>query len=88
MSHIKETDNVYYDLLKGTELEDWLQPYQLVCDPGMQEPFYLVAGSGTTRLSNNDFQWNDSYMIGYEFGNGMYTGTRLFSSYSSFIFSL
>lgn len=75
VSHIKETDNVYYDLLKGTELEDWLQPYQLVCDPGMQEPFYLVAGSGTTRLSNNDFQWNDSYMIGYEFGNGMYTGT-------------
>ena len=55
VSHIKETDNVYYDLLKGTDLEDWLQPYQLLCDPGMQEPFYLVTGSGTTRLSNNDF---------------------------------
>ncbi len=75
VSHIKETDNVYRDLLKGTELEDWQQPYQLVCDPWMQEPFYLVTGSGTTRLSNDDFQWDDTYMIGYEFGEGMYTGT-------------
>lgn len=75
VSHIKATDNVYYDLLKETGLKDWQQPYQLVCDPYMQEPFYLVTGSGTTRLGNNDFQWNESYMIGNEFGDGVYTGT-------------
>ncbi len=75
VSHIKKTDNVYYDLLKGTELERWHTPYQLECDPDMQEPFYLVTGSGTTRLSSSEFQWNDSYMIGNEFGNGIYEGT-------------
>ncbi|MCD8318135.1 MAG: hypothetical protein LUC45_04460 [Paraprevotella sp.] len=78
VSHIKTEDNVYYDLLKGTDLENWRDPYQLVCDPNMQEPFYLVTGSGTTRLSNNYFQWNESYMIGNEFGSGSYTGTVRF----------
>lgn len=75
VSHIKKEDNVYYDLLKGTPLEDWQSPCQLVCDPRMAEPFYLVTGSGTTRLSSNDFQWNDSYMLANEFGTGVYEGT-------------
>lgn len=73
VSHIKSTDNVYRDLLSGTDLAGWQTPYQLVCDPNMAEPFYLVTGSGTTRLSSKDFQWNDSYMIGNEFGSGSYT---------------
>lgn len=75
VSHIKTEDNVYHDLLKGTDLENWQKPYQLVCDPKMAEPFYLVSGSGTTRLSNNEFQWNDSYLIGNEFGSGVFEGT-------------
>lgn len=74
VSHIKTEDNVYYDLLKGTELENWRTPYQLVCDPNMEEPFYLVTGSGTTRLSSKEFQWNESYMLDNEFGTGVYTG--------------
>ena len=75
VSHIKTVDNVYHDLLKGTELENWQDPRQLVCDPNMEEPFYLVTGSGTTRLGSNDFQWNDSYMLANEFGTGIYEGT-------------
>lgn len=75
VSHIKTENNVYYDLLKGTALENWQKPYQLVCDPNMEEPFYLVTGSGTTRLSGNEFQWNDSYLLGNEFGTGVYEGT-------------
>lgn len=74
VSHIKTENNVYYDLLKGTPLETWQTPYQLVCDPNMAEPFYLVTKSGTTRLSSDDFQWNESYMIANEFGTGVYTG--------------
>lgn len=75
VSHIKTVDNVYYDLLKHTELADWQNPYQLVCDPKMAEPFYLLTGSGATRLSNNEFQWNESYLIKNEFGSGQYNGT-------------
>lgn len=75
VSHIKHTDNVYHDLLKGTELEEWRNPYQLVCDARMEEPFYLVAESGCTRLSNTEFQWSESYRLANEFGTGMYTGT-------------
>lgn len=78
VSHIKTTDNVYRDLLKDTELADWQTPYQLVCDPRMAEPFYLVSGSGCTRLSNNEFQWNESYLLANEFGSGSYTGTVRF----------
>lgn len=74
VSHIKTEDNLYYDLLKGTELEDWRDPYQLVCDPHMAEPFYLVTGSGTTRLSTDDFAWNASYLIANEFGTGVFEG--------------
>lgn len=73
VSHI--TDNIYYDLLAGTELENWQDPCQLVCDPKMAEPFYLLSGSGTTRLSADDFGWNESYMIANEFGTGTYEGT-------------
>ena len=75
VSHIKADRTIYRDLLTGTELEHWENPYQLVCDPKMAEPFYLVTGSGTTRLSNNEFQWNESYLIENEFGSGTFTGT-------------
>lgn len=75
VSHIKKTDNVYYDLLKDTELADWQTPYQLVCDARMEEPFYLIAESGCTRLSNTEFQWNESYRLANEFGTGTYSGT-------------
>ncbi len=74
VSHIKTEDNVYYDLLQGTVLGEWRDPVQLVTDPNMKEPFYLVSGSGTTRLGTDDFDWNDSYLIGNEFGGGVYDG--------------
>lgn len=88
VSHIKNEDNVYYDILAGTELENWQNPYQLVCDPNMEEPFYLVSGSGTTRLSSKDFAWNESYMLANEFGTGIYTGTvnRLASHFPGKLF--
>lgn len=74
VSHIKTTDNVYRDLLQGSEPGNWKAPYQIVCDPKMEEPFYLVTGDGCTRLSNNEFLWDESYLIGNEFGSGVYTG--------------
>ena len=61
MSHI--TGETYRDLLKETELENWQEPRQLLYDSYMVEPFYLVSGSGTTRLSSNEFQWQESYLI-------------------------
>ena len=75
VSHIKTPDNIYHDLLKNTDMEDWQEPRQLLCDPKMAEPFYLITGSGTTRLSNSDFIWNPSYMIANEFGTGTFTGS-------------
>lgn len=71
ISHI--TGETYYDLLRETELENWQTPRQLVYAPDMAEPFYLVSGSGTTRLSDNEFQWNESYMINNEFGGGIFS---------------
>ncbi|MCM1107609.1 MAG: PKD-like family lipoprotein [Clostridium sp.] len=74
VSHIKTTDNIYRNLLDGTEPGAWNGPQQLVCDPKMAEPFYLVTDDGCTRLSTNDFEWNQSYLIANEFGTGIYTG--------------
>lgn len=54
ISHI--TGDTYRDLLKGTELETWQEPRQLLYDSYMAEPFYLVTGvvrpvSATTSFS-------------------------------------
>ena len=76
MSHV--TGETYHDLLKGTELEDWQAPRQLIYAPDMAEPYYLVAGSGTTRLSRNEFSWNESYMIENEFAGGRFAGKVAF----------
>lgn len=70
MSHI--TGETYRDLLKETELENWQEPRQLLYDSYMVEPFYLVSGSGTTRLSSNEFQWQESYLIENEFAGGQF----------------
>lgn len=70
ISHI--TGETYHDLLRETELENWQDPRQLVYAPDMAEPFYLVSGSGTTRLSDNEFQWNESYMINNEFAGAQF----------------
>ena len=76
ISHV--TGETYYDLLKGTELEYWQEPRQLVYASDMAEPYYLVAGSGTTRLSNNEFSWNESYLIENEFAGGQFAGKVAF----------
>lgn len=70
ISHI--TGDTYRDLLKGTELETWQEPRQLLYDSYMAEPFYLVTGSGTTRLSDNEFQWQESYLIENEFAGAQF----------------
>lgn len=76
ISHI--TGATYHDLLKNTELEYWQTPRQLVYAPDMAEPYYLVSGSGTTRLSNNEFDWNESYLIENEFAGGQFGGKVAF----------
>ena len=76
LSHV--TGDTYYDLLAGTELADWQTPRQLVYAPDMAEPYYLVSGSGTTRLSNNEFAWNESYLIENEFAGGQFAGKVAF----------
>ena len=77
VSHIKQ-GSVYRDLLAGTVPGTWREPFQLVCDPNMAEPFYLVTGDGTTRLANEEFQWNESYLIANEFGTGTFDGVVRF----------
>ncbi len=77
VSHIK-TGSVYRDLLAGTTPGTWRNPHQLVCDPNMAEPFYLLTGDGTTRLANEEFQWNESYLIANEFGTGTFDGEARF----------
>ena len=76
MSHI--TGETYHDLLEHTELANWQNPHQLVYAPDMAEPYYLVSGSGTTRLSNNEFAWNESYLIENEFAGGQFAGKVAF----------
>lgn len=80
MSHV--TGATYYDLLKNTELADWQTPRQLVYAPDMAEPYYLVSGSGTTRLSRNEFSWNESYLIENEFAGGLFAGKVAFMANS------
>ena len=70
ISHV--TGETYHNLLKNTELEYWQTPRQLVYAPDMAEPYYLVSGSGTTRLSKNEFEWNESYLIENEFAGGQF----------------
>lgn len=75
VSHVKQPYQVYHDLLQAVEPGSWQGPRSLVVDVNMQEPFYLVTHEGTTRLSNSDFDWNESMLIGNEFASGSYTGS-------------
>lgn len=69
-SEVKQ--KVYADLLKGTELADWKQPksIQFVLNQSIAEsPFYLLTGSGATRLSSHDFAFKEEYRFAYELGS-------------------